>query len=190
MEKIAIFASGNGSNAQRIIEYFDGHPNIRVQLVVSNKADAAVLGRAERAGTNTLLINREQFYQSEELLAELQAQGITFVVLAGFLWLVPSYLIRAYEGRMLNIHPALLPGYGGKGMYGIRVHRAVKAAGEKESGITVHQVNEQYDEGDIIFQARCKLLPSDDAETIARRVQKLEHEHFAPVIEQFITDQL
>jgi len=186
MERIAIFASGTGSNAKKIIEYFNGHPNIEVGLVVANKPDAPVLGMAEESGIGTLRINRSGLYQSEDLLAQLSNAGITFIVLAGFLWLVPAYLVNAYRGRMVNIHPALLPKFGGKGMYGIHVHRAVKDAGVPETGITIHLVNEAYDEGDALFQARCLVEPTDTPEQIAGKVLRLEHEHFAPVIEKYI----
>jgi phosphoribosylglycinamide formyltransferase-1 len=187
LQRIAIFASGTGSNARQLIEYFQGHAAIEVDLVVSNKARAPVLAMAADHGVDTLVISRHDFYETEKLLATLRGRGIGFIVLAGFLWLIPSYLVKAYAGRMVNIHPALLPAYGGKGMYGMHVHRAVKAAGEPESGITIHWVNEHYDEGDIIFQARCELDPDDEPEDIARKVQQLEHRHFAPVVEQLLT---
>ncbi|KGE88989.1 MAG: phosphoribosylglycinamide formyltransferase [Phaeodactylibacter xiamenensis] len=186
MERIAIFASGTGSNAKKIIEYFRAHPNIEVGLVVANKPDAPVLAMAEELGIETLRINRSGFYQSEGLLAQLTGAGITFIVLAGFLWLVPAYLVNAYRGRMVNIHPALLPKFGGKGMYGMHVHRAVRNAGEPETGITIHLVNEAYDEGDALYQAKCSVEPSDTPEQIAGKVHQLEHEHFAPVIEKYI----
>lgn len=187
MSRIAIFASGTGSNARRMIEYFSDHPTVRVALVVSNKPAAPVLGMAEDRGVATLLVNRRTFYETEELLSELEERGITFIVLAGFLWLIPGYLVRAFSGRMVNVHPALLPAYGGQGMYGMHVHRAVKAAGETESGITIHYVNEHYDEGSIIFQTRCELTAEDQPEDIARKVQALEHRYFAPVVEQLLT---
>jgi phosphoribosylglycinamide formyltransferase-1 len=186
MEKIAIFASGTGSNAKKIIEYFDAHPNIEVRLVVANKPDAPVLAMAEQHGVETLLTDRSGFYQSEAILAQLADAQVTFIVLAGFLWLVPAYLVNAYPKRIVNIHPALLPKYGGKGMYGMHVHRAVKQAGVQETGITIHLVNEAYDEGGILFQARCPVKASDTPEQIAGKVRQLEHEHFAPVIEKYI----
>lgn len=188
MEKIAIFASGTGSNAQKIIEYFQGHPQVEVGLVVSNKAAAPVLEKATAAGVDTKVITRRSFYETTALLDELKAKGISFVVLAGFLWLVPAYLITAYPQRIVNIHPALLPKFGGKGMYGKHVHQAVKDAGEKESGITIHWVTPEYDEGGVIFQARCPVVASDQPEDIARKVRQLEHEHFAPVLEKLLTE--
>lgn len=186
MEKIAIFASGTGSNAQKMIEYFDGHPNIQVRLVVSNKSDAGVLHKAKEAGVETVVVNRKTFYETTDLLMVLREKEVSFIVLAGFLWLIPEYLIEAYPDKMVNIHPALLPKFGGKGMYGHHVHRAVKTAGEKESGISIHWVNEQYDKGGILFQARCAVTAEDDPEDIARKVQQLEHQHFAPVVEQLL----
>jgi phosphoribosylglycinamide formyltransferase-1 len=186
-ERIAIFASGSGSNAVQIIRYFRDHPTIRVELVVSNRPAAPVLEKARQLGVDTLLVTRPSFYETETLLDELKARQITFLVLAGFLWLVPPYLVRAYPRRIVNIHPALLPRYGGKGMYGIHVHRAVQAAGDRVSGMTIHYVNEQYDEGNIIFQADCPLDPADTPEEIAAKVLRLEHAHYAPVIENLLT---
>lgn len=187
LKHIAIFASGTGSNALKIMEYFARHPSVRVSLVVSNRADAPVLAAAATQGVPTLVIHRTDFYHTEELLSQLKNHKISFIVLAGFLWLIPTYLVNAFPRKIVNIHPALLPKYGGKGMYGLHVHEAVKAAGEPESGITIHYVNENYDEGDIIFQARCDILPDDSPNDIARKVQKLEHEHFAPVIENIVS---
>ena len=182
MRNIAIFASGTGSNARKIIEYFKHSPDVRVALVVSNKKDAGVLDIAQEHGISTQIIGRRTFYESEEILDILRKQKIDLVVLAGFLWLVPAYLVRAYPRRMVNIHPALLPKYGGKGMYGIHVHEAVKSAGDSETGITVHFVNEHYDEGDFVFQERCAVGPEDTPSDIARKVLQLEHRHFPEVI--------
>lgn len=184
MKYIAIFASGTGSNATKIVEYFKAHAQIRVKLIVSNKSTAPVLEMARKHHIDTLIIERRTFYETEEILTELQNHQIGFIVLAGFLWLVPDYLISAFQNKMVNIHPALLPKFGGKGMYGMNIHRAVKAANEDESGITIHQVNENYDEGGIIFQAKCPLSPEDTPEQIAKKVLKLEHQYFAPVIEK------
>lgn len=186
MHRIAIFASGTGSNARKIIEYFQNKTDITVSLVLSNKVTAPVLNMAQDHGIDTLTLTRKEFYETEHLLAQLHQNEIDFIVLAGFLWLVPSYLVKAYPRKIVNIHPALLPKFGGKGMYGHRVHEAVKKAAEKESGITIHFVNEAYDEGDIIFQSSCRLDPQDEPEAIAKKVLRLEHEHFAPVIEQLI----
>lgn len=186
MERIAIFASGTGSNAKKITEYFSSHSNIQVVLVVSNKSTAPVLEMAVDKGIATYVVDRPGFYGSEELLAVLKAHRVTFVVLAGFLWLVPAYLVAAFPKRIVNVHPALLPKYGGKGMYGMHVHRAVKAAREEETGITIHLVNEAYDEGRVLFQARCPVLPEDSPEAISEKVRQLEHEHFAPVIDKYL----
>lgn len=189
MKNIAIFASGTGSNAKRIIEYFRDNEAVGVKLVVSNRPDAPVLAMARENGVETMVIRRQQFYGDQTLLAVLETHAIDFIILAGFLWLMPAYLVEAYQGRMVNIHPALLPRYGGKGMYGMNVHRAVKASGDTVSGITIHYVNEQYDDGDIVFQARCTVDPADSPEDIARKVQQLEHRYFAPVIEKLLQGQ-
>lgn len=186
MSNIAIFASGTGSNARKIIEYFKNKTDIDVKLVLSNKPGAPVLDMARSHGIDTLTFDRAGFYKTDGLLEQLHQYQIDLIVLAGFLWLVPPYLVQAYANRIVNIHPALLPRYGGPGMYGRHVHEAVKQAGDTESGMTIHYVNEAYDEGDIIFQASCRLAPDDNPEMIAKRVLKLEHEHFAPVIEQLI----
>ncbi|MEL7020331.1 MAG: phosphoribosylglycinamide formyltransferase [Bacteroidota bacterium] len=186
MIRIAIFASGTGSNAKKIIEYFSTHPQIRVGLVVSNKPTAKVLTMAGAYDIPTLVIERQPFYESEQLLEDLGAYRINFIALAGFLWLVPTYLVTHFPRRIVNIHPALLPKFGGKGMYGSRVHQAVKAAGEQQSGPTIHFVNERYDEGDIIFQTSCNIHKTDSADDIARKVLQLEHQHFASVIEETI----
>jgi len=188
MANIAIFASGTGTNARKIIEYFKENANIHVVLLVSNKATAPVLSLAEESGIATMVLRREAFYGTEELLSALRGKDVRFIVLAGFLWLIPDYLVRAYGKRMINIHPALLPRHGGKGMYGMHVHRAVKAAGDTVSGITIHYVNEHYDEGSIVFQASCPLAPDDEPEDIARKVQQLEHRYFAPVIGKLISE--
>lgn len=186
MRNIAIFASGTGSNARKIIEYFKQSPEVRVALVVSNKKDAGVLDIAKEHGIPTRIINRQTFYESEEILDVLRIHHIDVVVLAGFLWLVPSYLVRAFPQRMVNIHPALLPRHGGKGMYGIHVHEAVKSAGDSETGITIHFVNEHYDEGDFVFQERCAVDPGDSPSDIARKVLQLEHRYFPEVIARIV----
>lgn len=184
--QLAIFASGTGSNARKIIEYFKGHPTIHVSLVISNKPDAPVLTMAQSHRIETQVITRKSFYESEAILDTLRENKIDLVILAGFLWLVPGYLIRAFQRRIINIHPALLPRYGGKGMYGHHVHQAVWEAHEPESGITIHYANEHYDEGDIIFQVKCVLEPEDTPEDIARKVLELEHYYFARVIEKVL----
>ncbi|MBL7774350.1 MAG: phosphoribosylglycinamide formyltransferase [Saprospiraceae bacterium] len=187
MQRLAIFASGGGSNARKIIEYFEGRSGVAVALIVSNKADAPVLELARARGVDSLVLDRASFYQSENILEELRRRQIDFIALAGFLWLAPPYLVRAFQGRMVNIHPALLPKFGGKGMYGQHVHEAVKTAGETETGMTIHFVNEIYDSGDIIFQARCPVEPTDTPETIARKVLALEHQHYPEVLYRLMT---
>lgn len=188
--RIAIFASGTGSNARKIAEYFEVSPEARVALIASNRKDAPVLQFAADKGIPALLLERKSFYDTRDTLAELENRSIDLIVLAGFLWLVPGYLIHAFENRMINIHPALLPKFGGKGMYGHRVHEAVLAAGEKESGITIHLVDEEYDHGKTLFQARCPVRESDTPETLARSVQQLEHLYFPKIIDQYIREAL
>lgn len=183
---IAVFASGGGSNARKIMEHFRNSDAGRVALVVCNKKNAGVIGITESFGIPVQLIDRELFYETEALLDLMRQYDIGFVALAGFLWLMPPYLVKAFPGKIVNIHPALLPKYGGKGMYGMHVHEAVKAAGEKESGPTIHFVNEHYDEGNIIFQASCPIDPADSAETIAHKVLELEHRHYPTVLEALL----
>ncbi|MFM8913940.1 MAG: phosphoribosylglycinamide formyltransferase [Flammeovirgaceae bacterium] len=184
--RICILASGSGTNAEAIYHYFHGKDTADVVMVLSNKADAPVLQRMKPLNVIAIPFTRFQFYESDEMITFLKQFGITHIVLAGFLWQVPSSLVQAFLGKIINIHPALLPKFGGKGMYGIRVHQAVKAAGETETGITIHEVNEHYDEGQIIFQAKCPVLPTDTPEQIAAKVQQLEHTHFAREIEKWI----
>ncbi len=189
MHHIAIFASGSGSNAQRIAEYFADHPQIEVSLILTNNPAAGVIERGRQLGIPVIVFNRTQFYQSDGLLEQLQFFNIDFVVLAGFLWLVPENLIKAFPERIVNIHPALLPAYGGKGMYGTKVHEAVVAAGEKFTGITIHLIDEEYDRGRIVLQAQCPVAPGDTPEDVARKVQSLEHEHFPAAIEKLVLNQ-
>jgi phosphoribosylglycinamide formyltransferase-1 len=155
-------------------------------MLYANKPDAYALTRAKNLGVSTQVLDRNDFYNSDKILMELLSLKVDLVVLAGFLWLMPANIIEGYHNRIVNIHPALLPKYGGKGMYGEHVHRAVVAAGEKESGITIHYVSAEYDSGGIIFQAACPVLPSDTAATLAERIHGLEHEHFPRVIEQVL----
>jgi len=185
-KQIAIFASGAGSNAKKIIEYFEGNDQTNVGLVVCNKPGAGVLQIAEDAHIPVLLIERERFFRGNGYADELKNAGIDFIVLAGFLWKIPQPLINIYRNKIINIHPALLPKYGGKGMYGAKVHEAVIAAGEKESGITIHYVDEHYDNGDIIFQATCPVSADDTPDTLAQKIHKLEHENFARVVEECV----
>jgi phosphoribosylglycinamide formyltransferase 1 len=183
---IAVFASGAGTNAEQIIRYFKDAPTARVALVVCNKPGAGVLAIAEREGVPTLLIEKERFFRGDAYLPELQAHGIGFIALAGFLWKVPQALIDAYPRRIINIHPALLPKYGGKGMYGHYVHQAVIENSEVESGISIHYVDEHYDSGDIVFQTALPILEGDTPDSLAARIHQLEHLHYPRVIEQVI----
>ena len=184
MKKIAIFASGSGTNAQNIIEYFQGNRYIEVDSVWSNNENAYALIRAEKLGIETFTFGREELYESIEILEMLNERKIDMIVLAGFLWLVPRSLTE--EFIVINIHPALLPKYGGKGMYGAIVHETVIANREKETGISVHYVNDRYDEGKIIFQATCEIDPSDSPEEVAKKVHELEYEHYPKVIEEIL----
>lgn len=186
MKKIAIFASGSGSNAENIINYFQNDAENVVKIVFCNKPNAYVLERAKRLNVPTFVFGREDFYHSDMVLNELKRLDIDMIVLAGFLWKVPDAIIEAYRERVVNIHPALLPSYGGKGMYGMKVHESVIAAGEKESGITIHYVNDHYDEGATIFQAKCEIVPGDTPDTLAEKVHALEYEHFPRVIKEVL----
>lgn len=187
VKNIAILASGAGSNAQKILEHFSNRMDITVRLIVSNKQEAGVLNIAKAASIDTFVVTRDSFYSSTDLLVELNKRNIDFIVLAGFLWLIPPYLIQHYPDRIINIHPALLPKYGGKGMYGHFVHEAVHLAKDNHSGITIHYVNEKYDEGSVVFQERCEILPSDQPEDIAKKVQILEHLYYPTVIDQLVS---
>jgi phosphoribosylglycinamide formyltransferase-1 len=184
--RIAILASGNGSNAEHIIRYFKGHKNISVALVLSNNPNAAVLDRAASLRVPSLAFTRAQFSENGEVIEWLHHEGITHIVLAGFLWLVPADLLAAYQGRIINIHPALLPRHGGKGMYGARVHEAVKVAGDTETGITIHLVNAHYDEGEVLFRMTCPVDKADSPQDIADKVHALEYKYYPTVIEGWI----
>lgn len=183
---VAIFASGAGSNAKKIIEHFKGHPYIKIALIVCNKPGAGVLDIATAAHIPALIIEKEKFFRGNGYVDELKQYGIGFIVLAGFLWKVPVSLIQAYPQRIINIHPALLPNYGGKGMYGRFVHEAVITAKDTESGISIHFVDELYDHGQLIFQARCSIDPNDTPDTLAQKIHGLEHAHYPLIIEKVI----
>ncbi|MBI3883490.1 MAG: phosphoribosylglycinamide formyltransferase [Sphingobacteriales bacterium] len=183
---IAIFASGAGSNAQKIIDHFRNSVTVEVGLIVCNKEGAGVLNIAAKENIATLLIEKERFFRGDAFVTVLKERNIDFVVLAGFLWKIPSALILAYPNKIINIHPALLPKYGGKGMYGNFVHEAVIAANEKESGISIHYVDELYDHGGTIFQATCSIETGDTAEILAKKIHLLEHAHFPRIIEEVI----
>lgn len=188
MKKIAIFASGTGTNAENLINYFSTRKSAKVVLVLSNKPHAPVMERAAKLGVDSLFFDRNQFYESDEVLKILLEKQIDFIVLAGFLWFIPANLTATFAGKIVNIHPALLPLFGGKGMYGDKVHAAVIEAGETESGITIHFVNEVYDSGDIIFQAKCPVLPDDDVHMLAARIHDLEYQYFPRIVEEVIKD--
>lgn len=181
--RVAILASGSGSNARAILAYFQHHASIEIALILTNKADAGVRDHAQQFGVPNLVFNRADFQGKESILPILQKHDIQWVVLAGFLWKMPEVLVGTYPGKILNIHPALLPDFGGKGMYGIHVHRAVLEARKTKSGITIHEVDGQYDHGRHLFQATCRVFPTDTATDLAARVLQLEHRYFAPVIE-------
>jgi phosphoribosylglycinamide formyltransferase 1 len=187
---IAIFASGSGSNAQKIMDYFQGSSYIHVKYLLTNNKEAHAIERAKKMGIETKIFNRKTFFESNEIVEFLINNEISWVILAGFLWMIPENLIKAFPCRIINIHPALLPLYGGKGMYGMNVHTAVHKAKDKESGMSVHLVNEKYDEGEIVFQAKCLLDENDTPESIAEKVLKLEHEHYPKVIETLIKKSL
>ncbi len=192
MKKIAVFASGAGTNANEIIDHFHdpgsthGHPEAEITLIVSNKSHAGVLRIAAERQIPTLIIEREKFFHGNGYADELKDKGIDLIVLAGFLWKIPDSLIDAFPRRIINIHPALLPKYGGRGMYGQHVHQAVLDNKEKESGITIHYVDGHYDNGDIIFQARCPVLENDTVDSLAKRVQVLEHDYYPKVVGKLV----
>lgn len=187
MKQIVILASGSGSNAENIITYFRENPEIEVAAVLTNKREAKVLERCDRLGVPAFYFNRTSFTNSDAVVRLLRGLSADLVVLAGFLWKIPENMIAEFPNKIINIHPALLPKYGGKGMYGEKVHQAVKENGETETGITIHYVNEHYDEGAIIFQAKTQVNPSDDSDSIAEKVHQLEYEHFPKVIEKLLS---
>ncbi len=185
-KRIAIFASGSGSNAQKIMEHFKKHTDAEVVIVLTNNPDAFVLQRADNFEIPTHIFNRNEFYQSEQVVNLLKSLQVDIIVLAGFLWLIPANLLKAFPNKIINIHPALLPKYGGKGMYGDYVHKSVLENKEAESGVTIHFVNEQFDEGEIIHQSRFKIEKGYDIEMIKFKGQQLEHLHYPKVIEQLL----
>ncbi|THD69107.1 phosphoribosylglycinamide formyltransferase [Robertkochia marina] len=187
MKSIVIFASGSGTNAENIIRYFQDSEKARVSLVLSNKKEAKVLDRARELHVSAMSFNREAM-SNGVVTALLSALQPDLIVLAGYLWKIPESLIHEFEGRIINIHPALLPAYGGKGMYGMNVHKAVIEDRQKESGITIHYVNEHYDEGGIIFQARTAIETKDDAECLAGKIHQLEYTHYPRIIENLLDE--
>ena len=187
MKRIVLLASGSGTNVENIARYFENNEAVSVEAVFTNKRDAQVIDRCNKLNINALYFNKTAFSSSGYLLNILKCLDPDLIVLAGFLWKIPSEMVEAFEGRIINIHPALLPKYGGKGMYGMKVHESVKQNQDRESGITIHYVNEFYDEGAIIFQARVDLDDSDSPEDIANKVHELEYEHFPKVIEELLS---
>ncbi|PST82325.1 phosphoribosylglycinamide formyltransferase [Pedobacter yulinensis] len=185
-KRIAIFASGSGSNAQKLMEHFKRSADAEIALVLSNNPEAYVLQRADNFEIPSHVFDRHEFYETDQVIDLLKNLDIDFIVLAGFLWLIPQRLISAYAGRIVNIHPAILPKYGGKGMYGDHVHKAVLAAGETEGGITIHYVNEHYDEGEYIYQARYRIDKDDSIEMVKFKGQQLEHQHYPRVVESLM----
>jgi len=186
MKRIAIFASGSGSNAENIAHYFESNPEVEISIILSNKTDAFVLERAKKLNIPSQTFTRNDFYETASIVNLLKEKQIDLIVLAGFLWLVPDSLIKAYSDAIINIHPALLPNYGGKGMYGMNVHKAIIANKEKESGITIHVVNEKYDDGETILQAKCQIEENDTAEDLANKIHELEYEYFPRAVEEYL----
>lgn len=184
--RLAIFASGTDSNTQKIIDYFRNDDNINISLIVCNKRGAGVLQIAERENIPSIVIEKGKFF-TDGYVPILQEMKIDWIILAGFLWKVPVSLIQAFPNRIVNIHPALLPKYGGKGMYGHFVHEAVLAAGEKESGITIHYVDEHFDHGETIFQAKCRVDSNDTPDSLAQKIHTLEHRYYPATIRELIT---
>lgn len=188
MKRLAIFVSGSGTNMERIGQHFSQHPKIQASLVVCSDPRAAAISRAEKLGIETVVIDKNDFRQGDKLLKLLQEKQIDWLILAGFLWLIPAELVAAFPNRIVNIHPALLPAYGGKGMYGERVHQAVIQNQEKQSGITIHYVNNNYDEGNIVFQQSLTIATNETPESLAQRIHQLEHAFYPEVIEKLVLE--
>lgn len=186
MKNVAIFVSGSGSNAENIVDYFHGNEQVNISLFVSSSPTAFALQRAKKLKINSIVLSKKSFVHSKDLLKLLRAVEIDYIVLAGFLWLIPDYLIQSFSGKIINIHPSLLPKYGGKGMYGGHVHQAVCANKEKETGITIHLVDQEYDTGEVLFQATCPVFENDTPEEVAQKVHVLEYAHFPQVIQKWI----
>ncbi|MCO6499972.1 MAG: phosphoribosylglycinamide formyltransferase [Vicingus serpentipes] len=187
MKRIAIFASGNGSNAENIVHYFSNNKHIEVALIITNNPSAYVLERAKKLGIKSLIFDKSAFSENDKILQKLKENDINWIILAGFLLKIPKNIIKSFSNKIINIHPSLLPKYGGKGMYGDRVHQAVIDAKEQESGITIHYVNDHYDEGKIIFQAKCIVDTNDSPEDLATKIHELEYKYFPKVIEESIS---
>lgn len=188
VKRIAIFASGSGSNAERIVSYFESHSEVEISFFLTNNPQAGVIERGRRLGIPTLIFDKKTFSKTDKIVEILEKQGIDLIILGGFLWLIPENMVKAFPNKIINIHPALLPKYGGKGMWGHFVHEAVVANKENESGITIHYVNENYDEGQIIAQYTCEVNATDTPEMVAKSVQVLEHQYFPLVIEKLLNE--
>lgn len=188
MKNLAFFASGSGSNVENIYNYFKENKDVRCSLILTNNPSAYVIERAKKLSIPVFTFDKNTFYKTEKLISIIKEKNIDLIVLAGFLWLVPDYFVREFEGRIINIHPALLPKYGGKGMYGDNVHKAIVDNKEKETGITIHYVNEEYDKGSTIFQKSVTVDPDDDYKAVANKVHKLEYENFPKVIEEVLRE--
>lgn len=188
MKRIVLFASGSGTNVENIVHHFQENPGVTISCVLSNNREAQVFDRCNRLNISALYFNRHAFYKSDCVLEILRSMNPDLIVLAGFLWKIPENLVHGFPGKIINIHPALLPKYGGKGMYGMQVHKAVMDNKEKETGITIHYVNENYDEGTIISQVKVKLDEEDTPESIAEKVHRLEYEHFPQVIQKILME--
>lgn len=188
-KNIAIFASGSGSNAERLTDYFTDSKLVNVSLFLTNNKTAGVIERGHRLGVPTVIFNKTAFAKCDKIVDLLVKQQIDFVVLAGFLWLIPENLLAAFPDKIINIHPALLPKYGGKGMWGHHVHEAVVQNRETETGITIHLVNEEYDKGEVLFQAKCEVLPTDSAADVAAKIHQLEYKHFPEIVEKVVLGQ-
>lgn len=186
MKRVVIFASGSGSNAENLIRFFQNRDNVSVIQVLTNNPRAKVLDRCKNLNVSALSFNRTAFLESNDVLNLLKVTNPDLIVLAGFLWKIPENILKAFPNKIINIHPALLPKYGGKGMYGMHVHEAVVQNNETESGITIHYVNENYDEGAIIFQSKCTVSPSDKSEKVAAKIHELEMEYFPKVVESIL----
>jgi phosphoribosylglycinamide formyltransferase-1 len=186
MKRVVIFASGSGTNAENLIKFFHNRENVSVIQVLTNNPHAKVLDRANKLNVSALSFNKIAFLKTNDVLNILKASKPDLIILAGFLWKFPEHILNEYPNKVINIHPALLPKYGGKGMYGAHVHAAVVANKDTETGITIHYVNERYDEGAIIFQSACKVLPTDSAEDVAAKIHELEMEHFPKVVDDLL----
>lgn len=190
MERIAVLASGNGSNAENLAHYFNASVHAKVALIISNKPSAYVLERAKNLGIPSIVRTGNEMNESEIILNILKEHDISWIVLAGYLLKIPNYLIQRYPNKIINIHPALLPLYGGKGMYGMNVHNAVVEASEEESGISIHFVNEAYDEGKILFQSRVKLASGETPDSLAQKIHELEYKYFPQIVEKVISGEI